>query len=91
MERQQSQPEAASGNAPAAAPQQYTIALILRLQGLPPSATSEKLAALLEAKQVPIKGCKVDVNPLSKVCESSLGEVAFPSRAARKQSPNHPS
>jgi hypothetical protein len=84
MERQQSQPEAASGNAPAA-PQQYTISLVLRLQGLPPTATSEKLAALLESKQVPFKGCKVDVNPISKVCESSLGEVAFPSRAACKE------
>jgi hypothetical protein len=55
--------------------------LVVRLQGLPKTATTEKLAALLEEKKVPHRGCQVEINPSTKQCESGFGSVNFSNRA----------
>lgn len=59
--------------------------LILRLQGLPRSATREKLAALLEEQKIPHSGCNVELNASSGLCDNGFGQVNFSSRQDCKQ------
>ncbi|TNV86215.1 hypothetical protein FGO68_gene7587 [Halteria grandinella] len=79
--QQQSQTTSSTPSIPVQQQPLTGLTLVLRLQGLPTTATNEKLAAVLEEKKVATRGCQVEINPVSKTCENGFGSVSFANRA----------
>ena len=67
--------QAVGGGAPL--PQQ----LILRVQGLPATATNDKLAAFLTEKKVPYQVINVEIDQSVKQCRTGFGSISFVNRA----------
>jgi len=58
--------------------------LVLRLSGLPATATNEAFKTLLEEHKVPNQGCHVEIDPVTKQCKTGHGSVVFTNRAECK-------
>ena len=55
--------------------------LVLRLTGLPQTATNDAFKSLLEESKVNNLGCHVEIDPVSKQCKTGHGSVVFLNRA----------